>query len=82
MLNDEVMSRKQAAVQNLVGLKQAMKVAQDAVNAQLEELSHLLAPGEIVEVDGTPYEWQDNFAGKNTTYRPACFHRFDLKEAE
>lgn len=76
------MTRKQTAAANLVAIREQFKVCSDALNAQLEELTTLLEPGETVEVDGVVYEWHDNFAGKNTTYRPACFHRFDLKELE
>jgi hypothetical protein len=76
------MTKKQKAVQNLIGLKESFKLCQDAIAAQLEELARTMKVGETVEVDGTLYDLKDNFADKNTTFRPACFHRLDITEVK
>ena len=74
------MTKKQTAVANLIGLKENFKLYQDAINAQLEEIAETMKVGETVDVDGVTYELKDNFAAKNTTFRPACFHRLDIVE--
>lgn len=45
-----------------------------------QQLLAAVPPGEVITTRHGPFEIVDNFAAKNVGYRPASFHRFELKE--
>ena len=47
-----------------------------------QQLLDNCAVGDVIETKNGRFEIVDNFAGRNVGYRPASFHRFELKEVK
>ena len=74
---------KQKEAQKLVAIylggKAAMKICIDGMEEALTKLLEIAKPGQLFLIGGVTYTLTDNFAVKNTAFKPTAFRRFDLK---
>ncbi len=76
------LKQAQKSVATIVALKEQRKTIEQAISAELDTLLKNMCVGQMLEVDDDCYELYDIFEKGNTTFRPACIHRFDIREVK
>lgn len=71
--------KKSTMVRNLLDLRRAVRLAEEAYDAQLAAVVRHMAVGETVDVDGDDYKLVDAFNGGSSTWTSARVHRFAVK---
>jgi hypothetical protein len=74
-------NRKKTSLANRVLLlADKARVLYQKKDHAFEELIKACAIGEVIETRIGRFEIIDNFAARNVSFRPASFHRYELKE--
>lgn len=76
-------NRKKSSLANRVlALSDRARAIYQKKDGAFQELLDACQPGDVIETKQGRFEIVDNFAGRNVGYRPASFHRFELKEVK
>lgn len=74
-------NRKKTSLANRVlSLADKARVIYQKKDHAFEELIKACPIGEVIETKSGRFEIVDNFAARNVGFRPASFHRYELKE--
>jgi hypothetical protein len=74
-------NRKKASLANRVlTLADKARVLYQKKDDAFEQLVKACVIGEVIETKSGRFEIVDNFAARNVGFRPASFHRYELKE--
>jgi hypothetical protein len=74
-------NRKKTSLANRVlSLADKARVLYQKKDHAFEELIKACPIGEVIETKSGRFEIVDNFAARNVGFRPASFHRYELKE--
>lgn len=74
-------NRKKASLANRVlTLTDKARALYQKKDDAFEQLVKACAIGEVIETKSGRFEIVDNFAARNVGFRPASFHRYELKE--
>lgn len=74
-------NRKKASLANRVlALTDKARVLYQKKDDAFDQLVKACAIGEVIETKSGRFAIVDNFAARNVGFRPASFHRYELKE--
>ncbi|MEI9894265.1 MAG: hypothetical protein WDN28_10365 [Chthoniobacter sp.] len=76
-------NRKKISLANRVlTLGEKARAIYQKKDALFTQLLDGCAAGDVIETKSGHFEIVDNFAARNVSFRPASFHRFELKEVK